>query len=169
MPTNLGFSFLPSRDYGSDWASYFREYTSQLAEFKSGFNHDAEVTAPIVTEPGHEIPLSELCKQASEVAALLTAQGRTVSARRSGATIRGVPFKTGARAGEMRPDKSVTCHSIATVDRKDPVVTANWIDNKLDFARIGWHDGRRTYVTLVTTLKNLIKTEVADEENPDYG
>lgn len=114
---------------------------------------------PVILEPGHEIPLSELCKQAGEVAALLTGNGRTVSARRGRVLVEGQPFKTGKRVGEMRPDKTITGYAIATTDFKDPVITANWYDNKLDFAQIGWHDGRRTWVTLVTTLKNLIRGE----------
>lgn len=116
-----------------------------------------EAAPPIVTEPGHEIPIEELCKQGREIAALLQSQGREVAARQSRATLEGAVFKSGKRAGEMRPDKNLLCHAIATVDRKDPVVTANWIDNKLDMAWVGWHDGRRTWVTLVTTLKNLLK------------
>lgn len=128
-----------------------------------------EPRPPVITEPGHEIPLSELCKQASEVVALLTANGRTVSARRSRATIEGTVFKSGKHEGEMRPDKNLTCHAIATTDRQDPVITANWIDNKLDFAWVGWHDGRRENVTLVTALKNLIKTEAAHDEDSDNG
>jgi hypothetical protein len=63
----------------------------------------------------------------------------------------------------MRPDKAVTGYAIATTDFGDPIVTANWYDNKLDFAWFGWQDGRRTFVTLVTTLKNLIKGAQNDE------
>lgn len=173
MPANLGWNFEPSRNYGADWSGYFHEYTHQLRAFKLKNNSDAEAEdgvkvvikknyESILLLPAVSIPVNVLPKQPREVAELLT--GRELAIRHSQTRQVGAVFASGAKAGEKRPDKILDHYGIATVDGREPVVTAYWIEpGVLDFADFGWLNGDRQRVTLVTELKRLIKGEVNGE------
>lgn len=119
---------------------------------------------PKVVEPGRAIPIEDLPKKIRDVIAPLEAAGRRLSARKSKVVVEGTEYLSGAKKGQRRPDKAKTNYSFATTDLEYPVVTAVWIGDTMEYARVWTRSDRSTFVENVTTLKAILKGEVDGNE-----
>jgi hypothetical protein len=117
-----------------------------------------EVVDPVMYIDTYTLPRGGL----NDVARILQSQGRELAAKRNVTKATGVPFKTGKRAGEVRPDKYKTNWSLATVDREFPVVLAVWLDSTLSYARVRTKAGEERWFDGVNQLKAWLKGEVDD-------
>lgn len=152
MSGNLNWNFLPSRDYRDDWRGYFGEYTHVLAELKQ-----EKIDNPVRNEvlvPRHSISVEKLPKTIHDIAKLLQGTDKTVKAQHSRTWHEGAVFKSGAREGEKRPDKTVDHYAIGLVS-KNPL-TAVWSDGKLQYAK-GVLNGELFWTESVNELKAKIK------------
>ncbi len=153
-----------------DWAS-LPVQTRLSLKFQMEKGKDDAKRSPVavsnVVVPGHEVQADTLPKQPREVRAILESQGRKVVTRHSATILPGVPFKSGPRKGELRPDKLTDHYSLATVDKRYPVVLAYW-DNadNMWYCKVAhsWTD--RVEVPLITELKHLLEEplDCTDEE-----
>lgn len=110
-----------------------------------------ERVQPVVLESG-PIDVPELPKPIRDIAELLP----SVEARHAQTFAEGAVFKTGPKAGQKRPDKTIDHYSIAHRG-KDPL-TAVWSDGKLQYAK-AFRAGQWLLTDKVTVLKKWIKEE----------
>lgn len=150
------YNFTPESFTG--WDDYFAQRREYIASLNADTEDDGAVRGyiPELVQDAVTIPVSKLPKQPGEIAALL--EGRDLAVRHSIMLMHGTPYAGGQKAGQMRADKKANWYGIATVDGQNPVVTAYWEDSaKFLYADFGYTDGRRTRVTLITSLKKLLK------------
>lgn len=102
--TMAGWNFKPSKNYGNNHRAYFEEYKMQLAENKTPAD-----SAPTfrVDVPGRAVEHDLLPKTIRAIAELARRAGFSTEYRYSRTWEEGAVFKTGARVGEKRPDKTV--------------------------------------------------------------
>lgn len=130
-----------------DWHVYFREYRLQ----RDGMEADAaEHVTDKVLVPGHAIPLDELPKTVKAVADMMPG----AVARHSQTWHEGRVFKSGARQGEKRPDKTIDHYAIAWKGERP--LTAVWSDGKMQYAK-GWDGTELFWTESVNELKARIK------------
>lgn len=154
----MPFTFQPSRDYGSDWASYFEQYTTDLAAWKESETGDDAPTAGgelTVVEEFKPIALDKAPKAIRTHVGFLG--DREVSVIVSTLHKAPVLVMHGEKAGQIRyKEKTVKWYQWITTDKKFPFVKATYTDTSLDIARIALENGGSAVVQNVTTLKNLL-------------
>lgn len=110
-----------------------------------------EHTPPVVllTET---IDIDQLPAPVKAVANLLT----NIRVHHSQTFQEGAVFKSGAKQGQKRPDKTIDHYSVDHFG-KNPL-TAYWSDGKLQYAK-GFRKGQWYYTDKVTELKNWLKED----------
>ena len=117
-----------------------------------------EVPLPEVVVPGHPVPAEFLPKQPREVLQLLESKGRTVGARHGQHRVKGTEFKSGKRKGQLRPDKYIDYYAIATLDKRLPVLSAQWkSDTAVVYARVRTIEYVDLWPENVTEIKRVIE------------
>ena len=151
MATSLQWNFKPSRDYGGDWRAYFTEYTSVLRDIKK--DREAEVESKVLISR-ERVTIDELPSKIQAYAKLLPAG--VFHAMHSQTWHEGAVFKTGARAGEKRPDKTIDHYAIGH-EGKNPL-TAVWSGGTLQYAK-GVLNGELRWTEKATELGAWLKGE----------
>lgn len=124
----------------------------------------ADKKAPVVLEPGSAFDVDKLPKgQVAEVAKLLRDNGRRVLAKRSQTMVEGQVYGPKAKkAGQKAADKKFYNYGLATGDKQYPVVSAAWINGKMEYAKVLAEPGGQVVeFDLVTTLKKFLKGELS--------
>jgi hypothetical protein len=107
--------------------------------------------------PGHFIDVEDLPKNIKAIADQLPG----VMARHARTFEEGAVFKSGARAGEKRPDKTLDHYSIGLRGRHP--LTAAWSDGKMLYAK-GYRNGELFWTESVNELKARVKGWFENDE-----
>jgi hypothetical protein len=149
VPTSMQWNFAPSREFNGDWRGYFGEYTSALRDIKT--EREENPVRNEILVPRHSVEVAELPKVVQDVVRL---HGGHWKAQHSQTWHEGAVFKSGAREGEKRPDKTVDHYAIGLVG-KSPL-TAVWSGGKMQYAK-GVRDGELLWTESVNELKSWLK------------
>lgn len=137
----------------TDWHGYFQR---RRAFIESQNQEEIEEAPEFRVEiPGHFIGLDLLPKPIYDVAKLLP----NTKARYSVTFQEGAVFKSGQKAGQKRPDKTVEHYSIGHYGPNP--LTAVWSDGKLQYAK-GFRKGQWYYTDKITELKRWTKEDWND-------
>lgn len=154
--TMSGWNFKPSQNYGTDHKSYFEEYKMQLAENKAPTDEAPKFRVDV---QGISVAEDVLPKAVQGVAELARKYGFSTEYRYSRTWEEGAVFKSGARAGEKRPDKAVNHWAMRLLhpqSKRGAILT--WAETALGTAMT--NDGATmTPIANVTALKAWIKKE----------
>lgn len=160
----MPFSFRPSRDYGSDWAAYFFQYTHDLAAFADDTEPEIDAGGHItLLEPFASVPVEKAPKAIrGHIGWLPDREVEVITCK----VERGAVYtKTGENAGQVRyQPKVMKWWQWVTTDKRYPVVMASYTDTSLDFAKLAVENRPVVIVQNVTTLKNLLKGATNDGE-----
>lgn len=129
------------------WEAYVEKHSKPDPEGEE--SHPVEIL-----EVGHAISFDELPPKIKAHVKVMA----DPEMKRSVTFERGVPFKTGKRAGEPRPDKQITHIGLRSVC-DDYLLTAVWSDDKLQYAKF-WDRHERDairYTESINELKGWIK------------
>ena len=129
-----------------DWHEYFKRIRDEREALKA---QPPEPTSKVLIE-GHAIDPSDLPKNIADVAKLLP----NVKARHARTWHEGAVFKSGAKQGEKRPDKTIDHYAIAWPGEHP--LTAVWSDGKMQYAK-GWEGESLFWTESVNELKAKIK------------
>lgn len=126
----------------------------RAAKFAMGAQKEASkrtAKSPIkVLIPGHFIDVEDLPKNIKAIADQLP----DVKARHARTFEEGAVFKSGAKAGEKRPDKTMDHYAIGLYGSRP--LTAVWSDGKMLYAK-GYRNGAMFWTESVNELKARVK------------